>query len=273
MAFYGTGSGVRMSITDVVIGAASGMGEATARRLASSARRIVLADVDLRGADRIAAELGGAAEALRCDITDRDDVEALVAACDEVGNLVLTAGLSPTMAPGRAIFAVDLIAPARILAGFAPLMGEGSVAVVLASMAGHLLPPQADIDAILDRPLDDAFLDDLGAAGVDVDDPGVAYVHAKRGVLRLVRREAMALGSRGARVLSLSPGIIDTPMGRRENGANPVMAEMVAGSPLGRMIQADEVAAVIEFLVSDGASALTGSDVLVDGGVVGQMLG
>jgi NAD(P)-dependent dehydrogenase (short-subunit alcohol dehydrogenase family) len=259
---------------DVVIGAASGMGAAVARRLsARGGRRMVLGDVDVAGAERLAGELGGDVEVHRCDVSDRGDVEALAKAAGECGALVVTAGLSPTMGPGRRIFEVDIVGPATVLDAFEPLAGAGSVAVVLSSMAGHLLPPQAEVDAVLDQPLSPSFFDELAAAGVDVDDPAMAYVCSKRGVHRLVRRASAAWGARGARVLSVSPGIIDTPMGRRENEAQPVMAEMVAASPLGRMIDADEVAAVVEFLVSPAASAMTGTDVLVDGGVVAQLQG
>jgi NAD(P)-dependent dehydrogenase (short-subunit alcohol dehydrogenase family) len=260
-----------MSAADVVIGAASGMGTAVARRLAGRGHRLMLADLDLAGASALAGELGGGAEARRCDVTDPEDVTELLAACGaEVGSLVLTAGLSPTMAPGRRILEVDLVAPARVLDVFLPAMSPGSAAVVLASMAGHMLPSAPEIDAVLDRPLDRELVEDLVAAGVDVDDPGTAYCYAKRGAIRLAKRVAKAFGERGARVVTLSPGIVDTPMGRRENETHPVMVDMVAASPLGRMIAADEVAAVIEFLISDGAAALTGTDVLVDGGIVGQ---
>lgn len=78
----------------------------------------------------------------------------------------------------------------------------------------------------------------------------------------------VVVAAAGARLLSLSPGIIDTPMGRREDTEQPAMAELVSASALGRMIDADEIAAVVEFLVSDAASAMTGTDVLVDGGTV-----
>ena len=107
----------------------------------------------------------------------------------------------------------------------------------------------------------------------EVDDPGSAYACAKRGVLRLVRHRAAAFGGRGARLLSVSPGIVDTPMGRREAEQQPLMADLVANSPIGRMLEADEVAAVVEVLVSDVAAAMTGTDVLVDGGAVSQLLG
>ena len=260
-------------MTDVVIGAGSGMGEAVARRLATDGRQLILADVDLNAANRVATELGANVSVISCDITNRNDLERICAQVRVIGRLVLTAGLSPTMAPGPRIVEVDLVGPALVLDAFEPTAGPGSVALLFSSMAGHLAPPNPKIDAILDKPLEADLLDNLRTVGVDLDEPGTAYTYAKRGVLRLVRRQASAWGHRGARVLSLSPGIIDTPMGRQENEAQPVMAAMVAGSPLGRPIDADEVASVAAFLLSSGAAAMTGTDVLVDGGTVAIIVG
>jgi NAD(P)-dependent dehydrogenase (short-subunit alcohol dehydrogenase family) len=259
--------------TDVVLGAGSGMGEAVARRLAEHGGRLLLADLDQDRLDRLAGELSTGVEVHRCDLTDPADLDSLAEATGDLGRLVLTAGLSPTMADGRRIFEVDLIGPARLLRAFEPRAGSGSVAVLLASMAGHMFPATDEVDRILDDPLADSVLDDLVGAGVDLDHPGMAYGMAKRGLIRLVRRSAAAWGARGARIVSVSPGIIDTPMGRQEMESQPVMADIVAGSPIGRAIDADEVAAVVEFLASPQASAVTGVDVLVDGGAVAQLMG
>jgi NAD(P)-dependent dehydrogenase (short-subunit alcohol dehydrogenase family) len=138
-------------------------------------------------------------------------------------------------------------------------------------MAAHMVPALPEIDAVIDDPFSSSFFDALAATGIDPDDPGAAYAISKRGVHRLVRREARAWARRGARLLSLSPGIIDTPMGRLEYDNQPVMADMVTGSALGRTIDPDEVAAVAVFLVSDAASAMTAADVLVDGGAVAAL--
>lgn len=250
--------------TDVVIGAGSGMGEAVARRLAASSPRLLLADLDVAAVERLAGEL--AAEAHRCDITDDADLRALADAAGPLRSLVVTAGLSPNMADGRKILSVNAVGTARALRAFDTIVGPATVAVVFASSAAHMIPADAGVDAVLDDPLADRFLDDLEGAGIPVDDPGFAYAVSKRGVMRQAQRAACAWADRGARVLSVSPGVIDTPMGRLEAANQPVMAQLVDESPIGRMITPDEVAAVVCFLLSDAAAAINGTDVLVDGG-------
>jgi NAD(P)-dependent dehydrogenase (short-subunit alcohol dehydrogenase family) len=254
------------SATNVVIGASSGMGRAVARRLAPRGP-LLLADRDHDGAKTVAAELGGDVTTIRCDVTDDGDVETLATAADRLGALVLTAGLSPHMGAGRTILAVNLLGADRVLRAFEPILEPGSAAVCFASMAAHLIPADPAVDALIDHPESPTLLDDLAALGL-VDHSGLAYAVSKRGVIRLVQRRAALWGAAGARLLSLSPGIIDTPMGRLEDGHEPAMADMVTASPLARQGHADEVAAVAAFLVSTEASYMTAVDVLVDGGTV-----
>jgi NAD(P)-dependent dehydrogenase (short-subunit alcohol dehydrogenase family) len=150
---------------------------------------------------------------------------------------------------------------ARVLDAFDHLIGEGAVVVCLASMAGHFGDFPAQTLALLDDPLNEAVL-------TLTDDPGMAYVHAKLGVMRMVRRKAGPYGRRGARIVSVSPGVIATPMGELEMATGSGPTDLVELSALGRPGTPDELASVIVFLCSDAARFITGADVLVDGGTV-----
>jgi NAD(P)-dependent dehydrogenase (short-subunit alcohol dehydrogenase family) len=252
--------------TNVVIGAGSGMGAAVAARLAGD-RRLLLADRDVDAAARVAEHLPGEVEVVACDITDDEAVRAVAAATGALGGLVLTAGLSPTMADGARVVDVNLLGTFRVVTAFEAVLQPGSAAVCFASMAAHLVPSDPAVDAILDHPEAPDLLDRLAELGL-TDHSGIAYAVSKRGVIRLVERHAATWGAKGARIVSVSPGVIDTPMGRAEDAATPEMAEMVRTSALAREGTAAELATVAAFLVSDQASFLTGTDVLVDGGVV-----
>ena len=125
---------------------------------------------------------------------------------------------------------------------------------------------------MLDAPLDDHILTRLRqAAGEMIEDSGAAYGVAKRGVQRLVQRAAVDWGIRGGRINSVSPGMIDTPMGRQEFEAQPMMQVMLDMTPLAREGTADELADAVAYLLSDAASFVTGTDLLVDGGVVAAL--
>jgi NAD(P)-dependent dehydrogenase (short-subunit alcohol dehydrogenase family) len=259
----------------VVTGAARGMGAAAARRLYTPSTPMLLVDVDEAGIRAMADELGDNADVAVCDVSDPDAVAALAERVRDLGglrSLAHAAGISPTMADWRRVIEVDLVGTALLVRALEPLTSPGSAAVCWASIAGHGVAPDADLDAALDDPLAPGFLDRVaGVAGDLLAGAGQGYGYAKRGVMRLVAREAVAWGMRGARLCSISPGIIDTPQGRQEFEHQPAMAMMIELTPIKRWGQPDEVCNVVAFLLSDQASYMTGCDVVIDGGISSRM--
>jgi NAD(P)-dependent dehydrogenase (short-subunit alcohol dehydrogenase family) len=266
----------------LVTGAGRGMGLACAERLAPTADVLVLVDRDEEGLADAAASLAVAAPnvvSVALDVTDADALDALGAHLRDLGQVQAVAhaaGISPTMADWRSIFQVDLVGSALLVDTLTPLVVPGTVMVCFASMAANLMAADGDpaVDAVIDRPLDPSLLERVrDAAGPAIEDSGVAYGWAKRGVQRLVRRTALRWGPLGGRVCSVSPGMIDTPMGNQEAALQPAMAMLLEHSPIPREGLADEVAAVVAFLCSPDASFMTGCDLLVDGGVCAAVEG
>jgi NAD(P)-dependent dehydrogenase (short-subunit alcohol dehydrogenase family) len=236
---------------------------------------MVLVDVNEEGARAVADALGPNAEVVVCDVSDPAAVDALAARVEALGglhSLAHAAGISPTMADWRRIIEVDLVGTARVVRALEPLTVPGSAAVCWASIAGHGVALDPELDAALDDPLAPDLLERLGdIAGDGLGAAGQGYGYAKRGVMRLVARAAPAWGMRGARICSISPGIIDTPQGRQEYEEQPAMATMIELTPIKRWGQPEEVCNVVAFLLSDEASYMTGCDVIVDGGVSPRM--
>jgi len=255
------------------------MGSAIARRLGSGSTLLV--------ADVSASALSTAAEKLRADghevvelvtdVSDANSVAALAEAAAQLGRvdvLVHTAGLSPVQATASAILRVDLLGPALMLDAFAPVVAPGGAGVFIASMAGTMYPQDAELERRLATTPTADLLKLPELSEEVIADPGTAYGIAKRANQARVRAASLIWGRRQARVNSISPGIISTPMGVAEmmGPSGEFMRAMLASSATGRIGTPDDIAAAVEFLVGPQASFISGTDLLVDGGVVAAIL-
>lgn len=259
----------------VVIGT-GGMGRAIARR-SGSGRKVLLADFNEPALAAVADELRGDGydvTSRAVDVGDRDSVLELAQAAADlgpVGHIAHTAGLSPAQASSEAILRVDLLGTALVLEAFGQVVSPGGAAVVVASMAGHMA---SGLDAASERALAATPAQDLMdlpfLVPIATGDPGPAYSIAKRANLLRVQSAAASWGKRGARVNSISPGVISTAMGRQEldGESGDQMRAMIAMSGTGRPGTPDDIAAAAAFLLGPNADFITGTDLLVDGGVV-----
>jgi len=254
-------------MSNVVIGGASGIGRAVAAQLVSRGH-LLLADRSLESLDPVAAEIGGNVETVACDISDPDQIEALFARVDNLEALIVTAGLSGAQGTAHTVLDVNLRGTARVMNAAEMKLRAGSVGVFLASASGYRTPEDPALMEVLEDPLADDFFDRLAAIAPATATSHIAYSASKRGVMRLIRQRAFTWGKQGARILSVSPSLVATPMSLNEESRSPIMKKIAASSPIGRRGRPEEVANVISFLTSPLASYMTGCDILVDGGIV-----
>jgi NAD(P)-dependent dehydrogenase (short-subunit alcohol dehydrogenase family) len=266
-----------MSKHVVVIIGAGGMGEAIARRIGAGAK-LVLADFNEEILARLESSLGGDGFDVLTRKVDASSRESLAALADEAASLgsidavIHTAGLSPAQAPIKAILAVDLLGFAFSLEEFGRVIAPGGAGVYIASMAGTMaagsLPAEVEA-ALRSTPSDELLALPMFAEGA-VPNAGAAYSLSKRANQLRVQSASLAWGARGARVNTISPGVISTPMGQQElaseSGAG--MRAMVDGSGTGRLGTPSDIAAAAAFLVGPDATFITGTDLLVDGGTI-----
>lgn len=252
----------------VITGAAGGMGAASARALAAQGwEELLLCDLHEDRIEAVAAPLrdsGKKVTVLAGDIADPEFPARVVAALGgrPIAALAHAAGLSPTMADPLRILLVNLDATVRLVEAVRDHMAPGAAAVLFASNSSYFpMPPEAAAAFTAPLPPEgSAALAHFAAS------PQHAYPLSKLGVRALVKREAKSFGERGARLVSVSPGVIDTPMAREERKSSNVIDTMISRSAAGRIGRADELGSVVAFLCSPAASYVTAVDILVDGG-------
>lgn len=258
----------------VLIGGGS-IGQAIARRV-SAGKQILLADVREENADMAAKTLSDAGfkvSTMKVDVAARDSVQALVEQAGrlgEVAGVIHAAGVSPSQATPETILKVDLYGTALVLEEFGKVIAPGGSGVVIASQSGHRLAPLTTEQnaALAMTPVEELLK--LPMLQPDrVKDSLHAYQLSKRGNFLRVMAEAVRWGKRGARVNTISPGIIITPLANDElNGPRGAgYRRMIELCPAGRAGTPDEVGEVGALLMGPQGSFITGSDFLMDGGV------
>lgn len=268
-----------MNRVAVITGGAGGMGLATAK-IVGRDHTLVLCDVRR---DRLAAaattlqDLGIAATAVDYDVTDRRAVADLLGTANSLGTVVSvihTAGVSPSMGAADYVMRTNAVGTVNVNEEFFTVADEGAVIVNVASMAAHMLPAEIIPTEHFPQALDDedTFMDAmLAACDIAPEDArsGLAYAVSKSFVKWYSQSQAERFNARGLRIVSVSPGSIDTEMGRLEEQAGA--GAMVANAAVPRWGKPEEMAELLAFCASDKAGYLTGTDILNDGGVIASM--
>jgi NAD(P)-dependent dehydrogenase (short-subunit alcohol dehydrogenase family) len=268
-----------MSEVTVITGGAGGMGLATAKIIGQD-RQVVLCDVRQERLDAAVAtlkDLGITATAVNADVTDRQAVVRLFETAAGLGTIVSvihTAGVSPSMGDAHYVMKTNAVGTANVSEVFYETAGQGAALVNVASMAAYLLPESVIPAGQFPLALKDteAFLTDMmSACSIAPEEarPGMAYAVSKNFVRWYSSSQAERFNARGLRVVSVSPGSVDTEMGRLEEQAGA--GAMVTDAAVPRWGLPEEMAALFAFCASDKAGYLTGTDILNDGGVVASV--
>ena len=258
----------------VLIGAGS-IGQAIARRVGAG-KHILLADISLENAEatsKVMSEAGFEVSTIIVDVSSRQSILSLIETAKKIGNitgLIHTAGVSPTQATPETILKVDLYGTALVLQEFGSIIAEGGSGVVIASQSGHRLGPLSieQNTALATTPVEELLSLPMLQSS-EVNDSLLAYKLSKRGNSLRVMAEAVRWGKRGARINTISPGIIITPLAKEElNGPRgDGYGRMINLCAIGRAGTPDEVANVAALLMGEDGGFITGSDFLMDGGV------
>lgn len=251
------------------------MGTAIVRRIAAG-KIILLGDLSEKTLDKVAKDLRYSGYEVYTQVVDATNKASVRAFADQAASLgpvkyfIDTAGASPNQATPEHIVKLDLISTAVAIDEFGKVIAEGGAGLIVSSQTGYMMNfPQGVEQQLALTPTEE--LADLPFVKEDaVANSGVAYIAAKRcNHLRVRTAAATTWGERRARINTISPGIIVTPLAYDEfNAAGEGYQKMIEASPARRVGTADEIAAASAFLLSEEAGFITGTDLLIDGGVI-----
>ncbi len=260
----------------VITGGGSGMGLATAKILATEDYYIILVGRSaskLENAINVIRELGGEGEAFSCDISNKESTRKLARRAAQIGEVkavIHAAGLSPHMGDARTIMIGNALGTININDAFYEVMAEGGCIIDTSSMSAYITPqlimPKRCYP--LSRINKEKFLEKM-MARVNIfpkkTRPGVAYGISKHFVIWYAKTDAARFGEKGVRVLSVTPGNFETPMGELEKEEATAYLKFNAIKRPGRT---EEIARLYVALIDERIGYLTGADIICDGGCI-----
>ena len=260
-----------------LLGAGS-MGTAIVRRIAAGCR-ILLGDISEKNLERVSMELrfgGYDVEVMAVNALDKDSVEAFAEKAASLGSVkyfIDTAGASPNQASPEHILKLDMVGTGCALDAFGKVMACGGAGLVISSQTGYMYPIPNEIELEILQTPTEKLMDLLFIKETAMQRSGIAYMIAKRvNHLQVQKAAATAWKERRARINTISPGVIVTPLAYDEfSAAGEGYQKMIDASAAGRTGTTDEIAEAGAFLLGEHAGFITGTDLLIDGGVIASI--
>lgn len=259
----------------VITGGAGGIGQACAKAFKN--HPLIITDYSQAQVDQAVATLqqeGLEVSGIACDITNSADIKNLVDFVSKKGELkafIHTAGVSGTVQDLKKVYTIDLVATELLVDAFHNLAVPDSVAILLSSMMAYTVAPYDKYDTALANPQVEGAFETVSQFVHESSD--IMYNFVKRGVQLLVHKNVERWGDKGARILSVSPGVIETPMALKAAEEHPERMEAIKQrTPLKRNGTPEDIADVVCFMAGNGARFITGTDILVDGGVIQNII-
>lgn len=251
----------------IITGATGGMGYEAAKHF-SNRGKLLLLDLSIEKLTEVKKELGENVDILAFDITNATHINNVldyVIKNKGFKYLLNFAGVSESLGNSELIYKINLLGVKNLLDALYPHTNKDAVIINTASMTAHLTPITDEVLKLVSNPLEKDFLTNLLPLTLSTTQ---AYGWSKRGVLEMAKNEASKWGEKGARIISISPGAVKTPMVEleMEKNSDPIN-QMIAVTPMKRIGLPKDIVSLVDFLISDKASFITGIDILIDGGV------